>query len=260
MTTIKDIYDYIDEIAPFSLQESYDNSGLIIGNEKYGVTKILIALDVTEDIALEAVKKDAELMITHHPVIFRAVKRIDTRTPLGILLAGDTSVISAHTNFDSAVMNDILCEKLGLTPKEPLAVENGVPIGYICESDKEYTAKEIAVTIKNALGNKVVRYNDFADSDEENEEKIKRIAVCSGSGGSFLSDVISKNCGAFITGDVKHDVFIDGHNAGVRIFDAGHFHTENIFCEYMRKKLSEKFPDIEVLTAENNRDILNYEF
>lgn len=262
MLTIKDIYDYIDEIAPFSLQESYDNSGLIIGNGKYGVTKALIALDVTADIAWEAVKTGAELIITHHPIIFKAVKRIDTETPLGILLANDTSVISAHTNFDSAVMNDILCEKLGLTPKEPLAVENGVPIGYICETDKEYTAKEIAQLIKTALGNKVVRYNDFADNDvrSEEREKITRIAVCSGSGGSFLPEVISKNCGAFITGDVKHDVFIDGHNAGIRIFDAGHFHTENIFCEYMRKTLSEKFPETEFTVAKNNRDILNYEF
>lgn len=260
MLTIKDIYSYIDKIAPFSLQESYDNSGLIIGNENYGVTKALIALDVTEDIAWEAVKADMELIITHHPIIFKALKRINTETPLGVLLANDVSVISAHTSFDGAVMNDILCEKLGFTPEEPLAVENGVPIGYICNTSEGYSPKELAEIIKNALGNSVIRYNDFAEDDGRADKKINRIAVCSGSGGSFLSEVTAKNCDAFITGDVKHDVFIDGHNAGIRIYDAGHFHTENIFCEYMQKKLSEKFPEAEFTVAENNRDILKYVF
>lgn len=258
MTTVNDIYCFIDEIAPFALQEGYDNSGLIIGNGENGVSKALIALDVTEDIALEAEQAGADLIVTHHPVIFRALKRIDTKTPLGVLLANDVSVISAHTNFDSAKMNDILCERLGLVPCEPLAVENGVPVGYICGSETELNAVQLAERIKKALGNKVVRYNDLSRTFVHNEKKIKRIAVCSGSGGSFLGDVLSKKADCYITGDVKHDVFIDAHNAGLCVFDAGHFHTENIFCEYMKKLLSERFPDVSFDTAKNNRDIISY--
>ena len=82
--------------------------------------------------------------------------------------------------------------------------------------------------------------------------------VVSGSGGSFLGDVLSKKADCYITGDVKHDVFIDAHNAGLCVFDAGHFHTENIFCEYMKKLLSERFPDVSFDTAKNNRDIISY--
>lgn len=258
MTTVNDIYNYIDEIAPFACQESYDNSGLIIGNGDCGVSRALVALDVTEDIALDAEKAGADLIITHHPVIFKALKRIDTKTPLGILLSSDISVISAHTNFDSAKMNDILCERLEIVPCEHIAVENGVAMGNICEAESEMTAEQLAERIKDALGNKAVRYNDLSKTYLHSEKKFRRIAVCSGSGGSLLSDVLSKKADCFITGDVKHDVFIDAHNAGLCIFDAGHFNTENIFCAYMKEKLAKKFPEVMFEVAKNNRDILSY--
>lgn len=259
MITVKDIYDEINKIAPFSLQEGYDNSGLIIGNGNDSVSKVMIALDVTADIAYDAVEAGTDLIITHHPIIFNAIKRIDTGTPLGLLLSNGINVISAHTNFDSAVMNDILCERIGLVPDEPLVIENGTPIGYICESKSEFTAKELADSVKQTLGNTVIRYNDLSRTSMHSDKKINRIAVCSGSGGSLLGEVISKGCDAFITGDVKHDVFIDAHNAGVCVLDAGHFHTENIFCEYMQKVLSEKLPEVEFTVAASNRDILSYE-
>ena len=252
MTRVKDIYDYINEIAPFCLQESYDNSGMCIGSEDYSVDKVLLALDCTSETAKEAFKKGCQLIVTHHPVIFHALKKIDLNSVVGFLAASKISVISAHTNFDSAKMNDILCEKLGLTPCEPLAVENGVPVGYICETEKKFTSKEIAANAKEKLGCKVVRYNDTGKS-------INRIAVCSGSGGSFLQNALEKKCGGFITGDVKHDVFIDAYNAGLCVFDAGHFHTEIIFCGYMQKALSEKFPDVEFIIGDNSVDILSYE-
>lgn len=255
MTTIKDIYEYIDRLSPFSLQESYDNSGLIIGSMNGRVKKILTALDITEDIAIEATENNVDLIVTHHPVIFRAVKRIDTATPLGLLLRNDISVISAHTNFDSAVMNDILCQTLGLVPVDNITVENGAPIGCICEIE-ETEAGELARKIKNALGNKVVRSNTLPK--KRSGGGLKKIAVCSGSGGSFLGDVLAKGCDGFITGDVKHDIFIDAHNAGLTVFDAGHFHTENIFCEYMKNALEKGFPEVKVSVAETNEDILRY--
>lgn len=251
MTTVQDIYNYIDEIAPFELQESYDNSGICIGGADYGVTKALIALDCTVETAHEAVERQAQLIVTHHPVIFRPLKKIDLNSLAGYLAVNSTSVISAHTNFDSAKLNDILCERLGLVPIEPLAEENGVPVGYVCET-AELSAKEMAAKIKSALGNTVVRYNDEG-------KMLSRIAVCSGSGGSFLGSVFSKKCSAYITGDVKHDIFIDAHNGGLTVFDAGHFHTENIFCGYMKNALSEKFPEVDFEIARSGRDILSYE-
>lgn len=253
MTKIKDIYGYIDELAPYSLQESYDNSGIniFLGDEE--IKKAVIALDITSEVAEEAKREGAQLIITHHPVIFRPLKDLNAENIAVRLCRYGISAISAHTNFDSAKLNSILCERLGLAQKEPLAVENGVPMGIVCETEKEYSPSELAKLIKDRLGNTVVRYNDTGASS------ISKIAVCSGSGGSMLCDAISKGCLAFITGDVKHDVFIDAHNAGICVFDAGHFHTENIFCEYMQNILSERFPDVGFKTAQSGYDILSYE-
>lgn len=251
MTTIKDIYNCLDELAPFSLQESYDNSGLIIGNMSREVTKVVIALDITTDTANEAVLSDAELVITHHPVIFSPLKRIDTATPLGMLLTNNVAVISSHTNFDSAVMNEILCEKLSLTPKAPLCTENGTDIGFVCDCEKT-SAKELAKRAKEALGCVSVRYVNT-------DKAVERVAVCSGSGGSFLHNAISLKCDAYITGDVKHDVFIDAFNNDIALIDAGHFYTENIFCEYVKEYLQGKFADVEFAVAKSNRDVTDYE-
>lgn len=248
--TVKDVYGYINEMAPFSLQSSWDNSGLCVGSMGREVTGITVALDCTLEVAKEAAQKGSQLIVTHHPVIFRGIKKLDLESVVGILAMNGISVISAHTNFDSACMNDILCEKLGLDTLNPLAVEEGAPTGYVCVCDP-IQPKELAKKIKTALGCKVVRFNDTG-------RDIKRVAVCSGSGGSFLADVFANNCDAYITGDVKHDIFIDSNNAGLAVFDAGHYHTENIFCEYVKNKLSEKFKEANVSIADSNKDILSY--
>ena len=252
MILVRDIYNYINEIAPFSLQAGYDNSGLVVGNQYYGVKTVLTALDITNDVITDAEELGAELIITHHPPIFRAIKKIDTESPVGALMMNGISVISAHTSFDSAKggMNDLLCEKLGLTPDRSLAEEDGVPVGYIC-SCAPIKPEELAEKIKAALGCEVVRFNDMGGS-------IETVAVCSGSGGSLLGDVIANEVDAYITGDIKHDVFIDAYNAGVTVFDAGHFHTEDIFCDHLADKLKERFPELTVLKAPSDKDVLSY--
>ena len=252
MTTVKDIYDYIDKIAPFKDQESYDNSGLNIGWGDDDVKSALIALDATSDVVRDAEQIGAQLIITHHPVIFDPIRQIDFRSVAGRLAFDGISVISAHTSFDSAKMNDILCDKLQLIPTEPLKVENGVPTGYICEC-ANMTPERLVTRIQAALGTTCVRYNNMGG-------EINRTAVCSGSGGSLLPDVIAKNVDCLITGDVKHNVFIDAYNAGVMVIDAGHYHAEEIFCEYMRNVLSEKFPGVHFEVAPSERDILSYQF
>lgn len=253
MTTVNDIYGYIDELAPYSLQLDFDNSGMNVVFQGKEIKKALIALDITNEIISEAIRENAQLIITHHPVIFRGLKTLDDRCAAVKLCSAGICAISAHTNFDSAKMNTILCKKLGLEPKEPLAVENQTPVGFVCDCE-ETTPTELAKRVKTALGNTVVRYNNFEDG-----KVIKRITVCSGSGGSYLNEALSKKADCLITGDVKHDVFIDAHNAGICVIDGGHYHTENIFCEYMLGVLSEKFKDVEFKIAASNADILSYE-
>ncbi len=254
MVTVKEIYDELDRLAPFSLQESYDNSGILVGSGCEEVKKVLVSLDITKDAAKEAVENGYDLVISHHPVIFHGLKRLEKDNPAVILASAGVSAICMHTNFDSAQggMNDILCRRLGLEPLEPLAVEHGVPIGYVCEMKSQCSPKELAASVKLNLGETVIRYNDTG-------KPLKGVAVCSGSGGGFLSDVIDKNIDAYITGDVKHDVFVEAHNRGICIIDAGHFHTENIFFDWLCSKLTEKFPSLNISNAKENKDILSYE-
>ena len=249
MYTAGEVYAFIEEIAPFRLQESYDNSGLCVGNKGRKADKILLSLDCTIDVAREAADTGADLIVTHHPVIFRGIKKLDPDSVVGVLVRNDISVISAHTNFDSAVMNDILCKKLGLTPIDCIAEENGAKIGCICEHEG-VTAEALADICKEKLGCPTVRY------DKANDGLLKRIAVCSGSGGSFLGEVLSKGCDGYITGDVKHDIFVDAYNAGLVVFDAGHFYTEDIFCEYMQGLLKERFPDADISIAKSSGDVV----
>ena len=249
MYTAGEVYAFIEEIAPFRLQESYDNSGLCVGNKGRKADKILLSLDCTIDVAREAADTGADLIVTHHPVIFRGIKKLDPDSVVGVLVRNDISVISAHTNFDSAVMNDILCKKLGLTPIDCIAEENGAKMGCICEHGG-VTAETLADICKEKLGCPTVRY------DKANDGLLKRIAVCSGSGGSFLGEVLSKGCDGYITGDVKHDIFVDAYNAGLVVFDAGHFYTEDIFCEYMQGLLKERFPDADISIAKSSGDVV----
>ena len=248
--TVGDIYSFIDELAPFTLQEGYDNSGLCVGNMDRPVTRVLTALDCTREVAREAIDQGAELIVTHHPVIFRGIKHLDLNSVVGKLAAGAVNVISAHTSFDSAKLNYILCETLGLEVTGPLAVHNGAEMGLIC-STRPMLAPELAEHLRKALGCQVVRYADSGSP-------LRRIAVCSGRGGSLLEEVLERGCDGFITGDVKHDVFIDAHNAGLTVFDAGHFHTEVIFSQWMAKALGERFPELAVSRADMDRDILSY--
>lgn len=249
MITVGEVYAFIEEIAPFRLQESYDNSGLCIGNKGRSADKILISLDCTADVAREAAESGADLIVTHHPVIFRGIKKLDPDSVVGILVRNDISVLSAHTNFDSAVMNRILCEKLGLVPDECIAEENGAEMGCIC-THEGITAAALADICKEKLGCPTVRY------DNANNGLLKRIAVCSGSGGSLLGEVLAKGCDSYITGDVKHDIFVDAYNAGLVVFDAGHFYTEDIFCKYMLGLLKEQFPEADISIAKNSGDVV----
>lgn len=254
MVTVKDIYYEIDKIAPFSLQEGYDNSGIIVGSGEKAVIKILFALDITKSVAREAAEKGCDLVISHHPVIFTGLKNLKPDNPAVILAKNDISAICMHTNFDVAKdgMNDILCERLGLEPVELLAEENGSSIGYVCECEGELMPNALAKRIKQRLGNSVVRYVDT-------DKPVKSIAVCSGSGGSFLPFVISKNIDAYITGDIKHDVFIEAYNNDICLVDAGHFYTENIFFDFIKNKLTEKYPTLDISTAQSNKDVTSYE-
>ena len=252
MPNVKDIYNYIDTIAPYSLQESYDNSGMNVMFGDKDITKALIALDITTEVVEEAAKKGADLIITHHPVIFGSVTSLRGTDAVVKLCQKQISALSAHTNFDNSIMNDILCEELGMTPIAPLCSDGDKNTGNICWLDREYSAADFVELVQENLGNTVIRYN-------RTNKPIRTVGICSGSGGSFMKEALSKGCDAYITGDVKHDVWIDSVNSGkIIIFDCGHFHTENIVLEEIRCVLEEKYPCLDVEISDNSTDPCMY--
>ncbi len=256
MSIIKEVFNAMNEIAPFNLAEQWDNSGLLIGDMNDNVTKSLICLDVTDDIVDEAIEKNCELIISHHPLIFTPLKSISTQSIYAKLIKNDIGVISAHTNFDIANggINDIIVEKLNakITQNyiEP-TFDNTIGLGKIATLEDKFSAEDFAEKLKRIFHSTVIRYNDTV-------KKISKIAICSGSGGSILPIISNQNVDAFITGDVKHDQFIDAQREGLTIFDAGHFYTENIALENLAQRLSDKLPSVDFSIADNNKDILIY--
>ena len=231
MATVKDIYNFIDSIAPFNTQEEWDNSGLLVGNENAEVTKILFALDATSDVVDRAIKFGANLIITHHPVIFKAVSDVLSDSVVYKLINNNISIICAHTNYDKAIdgVNDILCKTVGFDGFTK--VENTcLNIGFF---ESEISTDNFVNHIKNVLGC-VVRYNNLS-------KDIKKIAVCSGSGSDYLSLAKDLNCDALLTGDASHHAFLDANEMDIVLVAAGHFETENLAMKPLMNKINEKF-------------------
>ncbi len=239
MATVGEIYDYIDTFAPFSQQQSYDNSGICVGGRDMPVKKVLTALDITKAVADEAALGGFQLVISHHPVIFRPLKCLTAEQPAVALANSGIAAVCAHTSFDSAQggMNDLLAQKLGLKPLQTLVYEEGKPIGYVCTAAFETSAAHLASQCKKRLGCKVVRYTETPAS-------IAKIGICSGSGGGLWRAAAAAGCQAMVTGDVKHSDFVEAADNGFCLIDAGHFYTENIFHAALAEKLAEKFPEL----------------
>lgn len=231
MATVKDIYSFIDSIAPFNTAEEWDNPGLLVGDENKTVNKIIFALDCTEDVINQAISCGADLIVTHHPVIFKPLSEVTADGLVYKLIKNDLSIICAHTNYDKAIngVNDVLCNAVEL--------ENVEHIDGACLNIGELTNKmnsnEFAQFVKSKL-NGAVRFNNV-------DKIIKKVAVCGGSGSDYLSLAKSLNCDALLTGDGSHHSFLDADEMNVLLVCAGHFETENISVKPLAEKLKDNF-------------------
>ena len=234
---VSDIYSYIDSFAPFASQAAWDNSGILLGSGDAEVQKVLVCLDVTKAAAAFAAANGCGLIVSHHPVIFHAVKRISPVSAVWDLIRNDVCVLSAHTNLDKAPggVNDTLCEALGLeyTKCPPEVADGFLNVGTLSENNIK--AGRLAQYIAACLHTEV----RFADAGMP----ISRIAVCAGAGGDLASDALRLGCGALITGEASHHDFLDAAAMGISLFAAGHFETEVPVVERLQKKLSGGFPD-----------------
>lgn len=253
---IKEIYRYLDELYPFDTQEKWDNSGWLVQSERTKCTKAVLTLDITSDVISRASCMGAELIISHHPVIFEPLKKIERFSPVFELVQRDISAICLHTNLDIAEggTNGVILEKLRKSCElacDPEPFEDcggGRYLGWIVTLKESVRYGKFAEILKKIFGCEYIR------AAKNGDFLLSRIAICSGSGGSMADLAMEKKCDALVTGDVKHDVWINANNRSFAIFDCGHFHTENLVLPELRRVLEERFPLLDVEIAEDSTD------
>ena len=264
MATVREIYQYLDGLAPFSLQMEFDNAGFLVGRGERAVSKILVSLDITEEVAEEAERWGAQLIVAHHPVIFHPVKALTDQSATGrVLLAlaeGRMAAICAHTNLDAAQdgVNECLARALGLTELEQLHQDgvdrNGRPygVGRVGRCPQAgCSGTEYARLVKEALGAAGVRLTDGG-------RPVSRVAVGGGSCGSMLGDAAALGCDTFVTADVKYDQFLEAKALGITLMDAGHYATEQVVCPKIVEYLARCFPALEVRMSRTHREVYGW--
>ena len=262
MITTGQILDYLDTLMPPWMKMEWDNVGLLFGSRSWEVKKILVALDPFEHVCQEAVQWGADLVVTHHPLIFTAPKAITDETSVGrsimILARHGIAAINAHTNLDCAPggVNDCLAAALGLENVEVVnpsgTDELGRPWGLLrAGTVAEQSLEAFLEQVKTALGCPGLRYVSGG-------RPVRRVCVGGGGCGGALMEAFDAGCDTFVTADVKYNQFWDAQDLGMNLIDAGHFHTENPVCAYLAEKLRGAFPELEVKISENHTDCIKF--
>lgn len=236
------------------IKMEWDNVGLLAGFSDNNVRKILVALDITDEVVKEAADIGAELIVSHHPLFFDIKSVTDNdRTGRKIvnLIKNGTSAICLHTNLDAAAggVNDTLARVLGLSNVGLLSEEgegpDGAPygIGRYGELPGHISLDSFLEAVKYKLNCNGLRYHDAG-------RPVKRVAVLGGSGGGELRRATERKCDTFVTADIRYDVFLAAKEEGLNLIDADHFCTENVICSTLKRWLEEAFMDVKVLISD----------
>ena len=251
MTKVKDVFEYLNRLAPVTLKEDFDNVGLLVGDGENEVHKIMVALDITDEVICEAVSFGAELIVSHHPVIFDPMKAV-LRSELGgrkiyNLIKNDISAICMHTNLDIAEsgVNDALISILGAssagyleyTSTDADGIKHGC--GRVGELENEMALSDFLSICKENLKSNGLRYHDAGLN-------VKKLAVMGGSGGSAVALAKELGCDTYVTADVKYNNFLDAKELGINLIDADHFCTENVIVPILNDELCKAFPECEI--------------
>ena len=257
MATVKDIFDFIGTVAPSYMKENWDNVGLNCGRMDKEVTTILVALDPFEGVCKEAADMGANLLVTHHALLWNP-GFITDETQQGkntlFLIEKGIPCINAHTNLDCAPggVNDTLAQVLGLTDVKvvnPVGTDaQGREYGLLRSGTVEPQALEPFLQhVKDVLGCPGLRYADGGKS-------VHKVCVGGGACGSELMEAYEAGCDTFVTADVKYNQFWDSKDLGMTIIDAGHFYTENPVVKVLADKIATAFPEIRVAISETHTD------
>ena len=262
MATVADILKYMETVAPRNMKMEWDNVGLLCGSKSSEVSKILVALDPFEHVCREAADWGAELIVTHHPIIFQALKAITDDTSIGRsilqLCRHGIAAINAHTNLDQAPggVNDVLAQALGLQNVEVINACGVDPEGnqwglLRCGQVQEQILQDFLQNVKDRLGCEGLRYVDGGKT-------IHKVAVGGGSCAGGMLDALDAGCDTFVTADIKYNQFWDARDLGLNLIDAGHFATENPVVAVLAAKLQAAFPEIEVKISESHADCMKF--
>ncbi len=250
---LKDIIKLLEEHFPPYLAEEWDNSGLIVGDEESEIRRIMTALDATEEVIDKAAGEECGLIVTHHPMIFSGIKSVRNSDFTGrrIIKAikNGISIYSIHTNYDSARMGDINAKQLRLKNIEALDAYDpgdlyGFGIGKIGDLEEEMTLGEYAGILKDEFRLKGIRV--YGDTGRH----VKRVAVCSGAGKSYIDDALSKGADVMVTGDVDYHTATDSVMKGIAVIDGGHYGTEYVFIQDMYEFFGTYAPELETVKYE----------
>lgn len=255
MTTTGDIYRFIDGFAPFCTAMSFDNPGLLVGDDGTEVSKAILSLDITPEVVEEASALGAQLIVSHHPVIFHPLKKLSTDSVPYLLASRSIAAICAHTNLDLAKggVNDSLAERLKLKNVRTLTenAASGLAEALCGETDREYGPREFAEFVRDELGCEGLRYTD-------GKKPITLVGLCGGAGADYIYDAAQAGCQAFVTGECKHNLLLDAENLGVTLVAAGHFETENPVIPVLMRKLKERFRDVSFIQSRSAHGPAHY--
>ena len=257
---VRDVFDNLNALAPVDTKLDFDNVGLLLGDMEAPVTRVLLALDVTDRVIEEAKREGAQLIVAHHPMFF-SLKHITRQEPLGArllaLAESKISEISMHTNLDAAQggVNDALAAAIGLEeirslcPPEAGGKEESIP-----RSGQLREAMALGAwlpALRQKLSAPGLRYYDAG-------RPVKQVGVVGGSGGEDLELLARLGCDTVVTADVKYHVFQQAADLGVNLIDAGHFETETVVLRPLQQRLSAAFPELCISIAEENKGIIRY--
>ena len=258
---VKDILNCLTEVAPLQWQESYDNAGLQVGNLNNESRKALVCLDITEEVVDEAAAKNCDLIISHHPLIFRGLKHLTPETYIerAVMKAvkHDIAMISMHTNLDNSYLgvSRVLAERLGLKNLQLLQPSETAPelcgIGMIGEFDNAKSETDFLGLVAETIGTPCLRHSALTG------RKIQKVALCGGSGTPFMPDAMRQKADAYLTADIKyHDFFVPEGN--ILLVDGGHFETEQFTKELIVEIIRKKFPTFAAEIAETKTNSVHY--
>ncbi len=247
-----EVTEKLEQFSPLSFAEEWDNAGLLCGRLDKEIKKVYIAVDATDGVIAEAVRLQADLLLTHHPLIFKPLKRITTEDFIGrriyTLIRNGICYYAMHTNFDVMGMADAAADEIGLRNRQVLDItyEDEIAkegVGRIGKLPRIMTLEECAEYVKKAFDLEMVQV--FG----EKEQTIEKAAISPGSGSSVFAAAIKSGADVLITGDIDHHMGLDGMAQGLSLIDAGHFGLEKIFVSILSEFFRREMPEIQIYEA-----------